>query len=230
MNNTTISLNTLGKIIGITLIIMAIISGIAFGGLHPQLFQTDTANLFSHLQTTSNLLRLDIFLWLMVIVTDIIVSWALHLYLRHINPDLSLVAAWTRLIYTCILATAVSELIKILNLTQIHIIADPSAQIQLLEQNFNLVWSFGLIIFGLHLILIGYIARQTQHIPKIISYLVILAGLSYCLVHSLDLILSQGHFVTSSIETILLLPMTVGELGFGLWLLVKGARLERNKA
>ena len=54
--------------IGVTLIIMAIASGIAYGYLHPTIFQADSQT-FSpeRLQPTLTLLRFEILLWLVVI-------------------------------------------------------------------------------------------------------------------------------------------------------------------
>ncbi|WP_171031300.1 DUF4386 domain-containing protein [Ruoffia tabacinasalis] len=107
-----LSMRQISLFIGVTLIIMAIASGIAYGYLHPTIFQADSQS-FSpeRLQPTLTLLRFEILLWLVVIVTDIIVAWALHLYMRQFHENLSLLAAWLRLLYTATLAMSIGYLL-----------------------------------------------------------------------------------------------------------------------
>lgn len=72
---------------------------------------------------------------------------------------------------------------------------------------------------------VGWIALRARQIPNIIGILLIAAGFSYTLVHLLYGFLPQFDGVTSILETILSIPMMVGELGFGLWLLIRGRKL-----
>lgn len=90
--------------------------------------------------------------------------------------------------------------------------------------NFENIWIFGLIVFGIHLILVGIISLKTKTIPKIIAIMVLIAGISYTVVNGL---LSAGsNFTTlgTTLENVLMVPMTIGELGYGIWLLVKGRK------
>lgn len=135
--------------------------------------------------------------------------------LQQTNHALSLLVNLFRLFYTTILAYSVSFLI------QINISA-ASQTIELLEKNFKLIWSFGLIQFGIHLILVGFFSLKVIFIPKVLAYLVILAGISYCLVHSFDLGAPAVESVAILVENVLTLSVLIGELGLGLWLLFKG--------
>jgi hypothetical protein len=44
---------------------------------------------------------------------------------------------------------------------------------------FNDVWSAGLVLFGLHLLLIGYLAYRSTFVPRILGVLLAIAGLGY---------------------------------------------------
>lgn len=135
--------------------------------------------------------------------------------LQQTNHALSLLVNLFRLFYTTILAYSVSFLI------QINISA-ASQTIELPEKNFKLIWSFGLIQFGIHLILVGFFSLKVIFIPKVLTYLIILAGISYCLVHSFDFGDLAVESVAILVENVLTLSVIIGELVLGLWLLFKG--------
>jgi len=89
---------------------------------------------------------------------------------------------------------------------------------------FELIWSIGLIIFGVHLLIVGWIAFQLNKIPKIIAILLVLAAIGYIIIHLCTTLLIQQSIITT-LEFIFNLPMIIGELGFGLWLLFKGGKV-----
>ncbi|MGO4937954.1 DUF4386 domain-containing protein [Fundicoccus sp. Sow4_H7] len=101
-----------------------------------------------------------------------------------------------------------------------YLCCQPNDRIAL--KNFNLVWSFGLILFGFHLILVGFISLKVIFILKVLAYLVILAGISYCLVHSFDSSSPSVESVAILVENVLTLLVIIGELGLCLWLIFKG--------
>jgi len=92
---------------------------------------------------------------------------------------------------------------------------------------FENIWSYGLIIFGVHLLLVGLIAYKSKSSPKLISILLIIAGVSYTLLNVMYAVLPQIDSYTNILEMILVLPMTIGELAFAIWLLIKGRKLTK---
>jgi hypothetical protein len=97
-------------------------------------------------------------------------------------------------------------------------------QVMLFINAFQKMWSFGLIIFGIHLFITGYLVLKSAFIPKVLGILLFIASVSYIFIHIMHLFLPQYDNITAVAETILSLPMAVGELGFGVWLLIKGGR------
>jgi hypothetical protein len=94
---------------------------------------------------------------------------------------------------------------------------------------FNSIWSLGLIVFGIHLLIIAYLILKSDFIPRFLGVLLVIAALSYVLIHSMYLFLPQYQTTTMLIEKILSLPMTAGELGFGIWLLIRGGKKSKKE-
>jgi len=65
-------------------------------------------------------------------------------------------------------------------------------------------------------------------IPKILWYLTIVAGVSYIFVHLLKTTSPQLTELNNLINNILALPMTLGELGLAVWLIIKGGKTKSN--
>ena len=84
------------------------------------------------------------------------------------------------------------------------------------------LWTSGLIIFGFHLTLIGFLMKIHKKIPKILWILTLIAGVSYIIVHFLKVVTPSLEQFAKSLEMILMLPMAAGELGLAIWLIIKG--------
>ena len=229
--NTTVQ-NKPAFIAGLSLLIMTIAAAFSYGYVHSSLIVIgDPLTTLKNIQASRPLFGLEILGWLAIIVTDLLVSWAFYVFLKPLHREYSLLAGWLRLLYTAILATAVTHLVVVSRIirddaTLFNGSLDTIAsQVLLSIISFESIWSLGLIIFGGHLMVVGWIALRARQIPNIIGILLVASGFSYTLVHLLYGFLPQFDGVTSILETILSIPMMVGELGFGLWLLIKGRRL-----
>src|SRR3974377_260573 len=116
---------------------------------------------------------------------DIVIAWALYYLLAPVNKSLSLLTAWFRLVYTAIV------LVGWLNLVSVyHLLNTPDylalfgtsplhAQVQFLLRSFRDDWSVSLIIFGIHLVLLGYLIFRSGYIHWIIGILLIIDGLGW---------------------------------------------------
>ncbi|MDX8363576.1 DUF4386 domain-containing protein [Cytobacillus sp. IB215665] len=218
-------------IAGISLIIMTVAAFFSFGYVHSSLMISNSSiETFNNISASTGLFRAGILGWLVILITDILVSWAFYIFLKPIHEGLATLAAWLRLMYTAILAIAVSNLIQVDNLIKYsnELLNQPdsllASEVMMSVLAFESVWSFGLIVFGMHLLIVGFVVSKTKTVPKIISVLLVLGGASYMLVHLLDGFFPTLENVTSTIEMILMIPMTAGELGFCIWLLVKGGK------
>lgn len=217
---------------GITLIIMALAAFFSYGFAHGTLVNLDDASAtLDNLMSSSMLFKAEILGWLIVLICDIIVAWAFYVFLRPYHNHLSLLSAWFRLIYTAILGVAILNLLVssiltdqatgILNVLETNQL---QAQVMLSLAAFESVWSLGLIVFGGHLLITGWVAYKADPVPRWISILLLIAALCYMFTHLIPLVYSQDNAILDTLMMILTVPMTVGELGFGLWLLFRGGR------
>ena len=105
-------------IAGISLIVMAIVSGFSYGFVHESLIVQDEPKItFNNVISSNSLFTAGIFGWLIILIADIIVAWALYVFLEPIHKQLSLLSGWLRLIYSAFLAIAILNLVFVLTLT-----------------------------------------------------------------------------------------------------------------
>ena len=225
-----------GMIAGISLLIMAIAAGFSYGFVYSSLVVPGNASTtFNNILSGNVLFKAGIFGWLIIVVCDLVVAWALYVYLEPLHKKLALLSAYLRLIYTSILGIAIMNLIFVFILTNESDVLATFNQVQLqafvmiLLKAFDSIWAFGLIIFGGHLLVIGYLSFKTNTIPKVISILLVIASISYMLIHFCKVFLPQFEAVTTYLEVILSVPMALGELGLGIWLIYMGWKVSRKQ-
>jgi hypothetical protein len=227
-----LSLNKVSKITGIIILIMAISAGFSFGVVHNRLFiEGNPITTMNNITQSISLFSAEIFGWLITVLCDIVASWGLYVYFKQVDKSLSLLGGCLRLFYTATLVIAISNLIYILILfsetSEIDSLTIEQLQLQLLLfiGAFNKIWSFGLIFFGLHLFIIGYLLLKSNFVPKLLAILLFIASLSYIMIHFLYLFFPQYDAAIILLEKILSIPMTIGELSLGIWLLAKGGNI-----
>ena len=199
---------------------MAIAAGAAFGVLHPQFADlANSSDLKETIISRQYQFFLEVALWVLVLLLDLWVSWAIWLFFKSVSQSVARWAAWFRLLYSVFLGIAIANYIK-LALQLDHL--DPLVVMELFN-SFDSIWNAGLIIFGFHLLMLAYGTFLDTSFPRVLSYLLVVAGLGYVLVSGLK----TGHINFDGLELIestFAIPMTVGELGFGVYLFIKGAK------
>jgi hypothetical protein len=86
---------------------------------------------------------------------------------------------------------------------------------------FNDIWYVGQFLFGLHLLLIGYLTYRSGYVPRVLGALVAISGLGYA-ADSLGAVLSQGSWTDITAFTF------IGEFLLALWLLIRARRIAEN--
>lgn len=167
--------------------------------------------------------------WLIVLVSDLFAAWGLYLFFKPVHKNLSLMAAWFRLTYVAMLA------VSILNLIYVHLIihqldpsfVDPTGQtgksVLFYLNAFDAMWSAGLLVFGIHILLIGYLALKSEYVPKILGILLIIAFGGYTIPNISNLLFPEYKDIMRIVEAIFLIPM-LSEVALGIWLLITGLR------
>ncbi len=162
----------------------------------------------------------------LMILFDILLAFPLYLLLKEENKRCALISSALRLVNGLYFIYALSFLIDIAyELSQAQTTLANSLERHL--NNFNTHWAIGLIIFGIHLLILGNLVRQSKKFPHIIGVLLSLAGIGYLLDSSAQLGLFSDN-IKLLFANIVVLTATLGELSITLFLLVKGVRVNEN--
>jgi hypothetical protein len=170
----------------------------------------------TNIAESTGLFRWGIASLLTAAVLDVVIAAALLRLFTPVNRDISRLAAWFRLTYAAVFLTAISQLTGVLPAI------DNPEQAQRSIDSFNAIWNAGLILFGIHLLLIGYLAYRSGFIAKIIGILLVIAGLGY-LIDRFGTVLVSGYALGVAQVTF------VGEAVLIFWLLIRGRRLTLNR-
>ncbi|NLP58089.1 DUF4386 domain-containing protein [Lutibacter sp. B1] len=220
-----ISIANAALISGLGLLIMVLTVPFAEFYIFPKLITENPVLTANNIIDNRLLFTTSIFLHFITLICDVVVAWALYVFLKPVFKYLSLLTAWFRLIYAAMYLVALVNLIKVLNLLDINKQSKLLDQTQFYDSitfyinSFHHEWSFGLIIFGIYLILLGYLVFKAEYVPKIFGILLIIAGFGY-------LINTLGLFLFPNINTEFLLITFFGELIFMIWLLIKGSKIK----
>ena len=228
MNNNNISLRKAAIVAGTAILIMtaAAVSAtdLTIGSL---IVKDNAAATTSNIIDSQMLFRTGIFSWLITLICDVLAAWGLYIFLKPANKDLSLLMAWFRLVYVAILGTALLNYVKVLLL-----ISDDNyitalgtnqfqAQVMLLVKSFDNMWSIGLIVFGLHVGVLGHLSLRSGYIPKAFGILLLIAFIGYVITGLGNLLLPNYDNYRMVLGLVFILPM-LSEVALGLWLLIRG--------
>lgn len=218
---------------GISIILMTIIASFSFGVLDTLVVFDNALLTINQLSESKTLFLISIIGWCIIVFLDLLVSLTFYLYFKLIDEKISLFMGIFRFIYTTLLAFALLNLFEVLFLLDEQIYTLPTlnqqfhTQILFFVNRFNSIWSIGLIIFSVHIFLLGFLVFQSN-IPKFLAILLFLASFGYVIVHGGNLFFPNYKETISLIESIFILPMILGELGLAIWLLIKGGKIQNN--
>lgn len=183
------------------------------------------ANLVAH----KGMFGAMILCYLLTFLLDVVVAWALYVMLAPVNRALSLLTAWFRLVYAAVVLVALMNLVHVFtlvtapeNLTLAGSGA-VNAQVKWGLDAFRSDWSMSLTIFGIHLLLLGWLIFRSGYVPKWIGVLLGFDGMGWE-VSCLQPYLYPGAHVGWVSFTYL------GELVFMVWLLGWGWRIKVRDA
>jgi hypothetical protein len=213
-----VSPRKIALVAGLGLLVMALLAPFAlFGVLRSLVEPANATRTFNNILGSQGLFRSGIAAFLVVIMLDVVVAWALYLLLTPVNRTLALLTAWLRLAFAAVFA---STLVNLLNAAQLVAGAEQSTlqPEQLHEQVMSSIALFeggwiaiALAIFGLHLVGLGYLLFRSANFPRFLGVLVIIAGGGY-LFDSFGTILVPDYTLTIGTFTF------IGEALLILWL------------
>jgi hypothetical protein len=188
----------------------------------------DAAATYAQVRDNLPQFRLGIVAFLIMIVMDVLMAYPLYRLLKPVNASLALFSAWLRIVNGAIFAVAIASLFDVLQINSmapyliVHEESVLQAQLMIHLSTFNYTWLIGLVFFGLHLLVLGYLILKAGYLPKVLGFLIALAGVAYLVDSFAQFLLEDYSHYKSIFEMIVIIPSVVGELSFTLWLLIKG--------
>ncbi len=154
-------------------------------------------------------LRFGILSLYLVAALDVLVAWALYRVFEPVNDVVSKLAAWLRAAYAGVFVVAISQLVGVLRVhTQAlgHI------------NTFTDIWDAGLVLFGLNLLVLAYLASRSGYVPRLMGVLLAIAGGGYVFDTVVRALVRGSSSDVSAITG-------MGEFVFALWLVIRGRRI-----
>lgn len=210
---------------GIGLLLMAVTAPIGLLAITGSMLTlTDAVGTDTDVAGSAGWFRLGVVLLVAVVALDVVVAWALYRVFAPVHRALSRLAAWFRLAYAVVFLTAVASLPSMLHLLTDGKLgavmgADRVRAAALLDAaEFRDVWQAGMVLFAIHLLIVGWLAFRSGYMPRLLGILVALSGIGYGF-DSVVTITDLDGAPTLTVFTF------VGELALGLWLVVRARRL-----
>jgi hypothetical protein len=229
---TDISLRKAAIIAGFSYLIIFVLGILAnFFILENLIVPGDAARTVNNIVGNEGQFRLGILGFIIMVIFDVVVAWALYIVFKPVNNSLSLLAAWLRLVNATIFGIALYNLFSVLRLlgdTNYLTLLDTGqlqAQVMLFLTAFNDTWLIGLIFFGIHLAVLGYLIIKSGFIPKFIGILLVIASLGYLIDSFANVLLVNYVEYAEIFMLIVIVPGVIGELSLTFWLLLKGRKL-----
>lgn len=167
-----------------------------------------------------------------MMTAEVLVSVMLYFMFRPVNATLSLAASYARLIMVAVMAAMLFFHAAALALTDGTVPLDSFSQAQRIELAGLMrhvhdagVWIWQ-VFFCLHLLLLGTLVMRSGLYPRLLGLGLIVGGTGY-MVDSVQMFALPDAALLEMVKIALLLVVTVSEIGFALWLLLRGPRQTR---
>lgn len=188
---------------------------------------TATAN---NIMASEGIFRLGIAGHLVVLLLDLGISVLLYIILKPVNKTLALLAMVSRLVMTAMRGINLLNYFIVLQLLSgssflsVFDTNQLNALVMVFLNAFDSGFSLDLVFFALHLFFVGYLVFKSGFFPKILGILLLIAFAGY-LIDSFTGILFPDY--KQMVSSIVMIPNTLAELAFTIWLLIKGVNVEK---
>lgn len=188
-------------------------------------------NLLDH----QGLFAAGVFADVVVLLAEVVLTVMLYELLKPVSRSLSMIAAFARLAMVLVMAVNI-----LINLMPLVILTMPAfaenfeaAQLETLALGFFEAHALGIyiwgILFGLHLFALGNLVCNSGYFPKVLGAMMGLGAFGYT-VQGVAQITGVDNAILSIAIIGLLVLVTLGELAFAFWLLIKGLDVEKWRA
>ena len=228
MHSLEIQPKSYARIAGLLYLVIAVFGAFAIGYVPSVIVEAGDA-----VATAENLLanmgqfQMGIFGDVVVLLTEVVLTTMLYVMFKPVSNTLSLIAAWSRM--AMVLAMAINLLINIMPVVLLsgseYLGAFEPAELQAAAMLFFEAHELGIYIwqlfFGMHLVALGYMIIKSDLFPRILGWMMLIGSFGYS-IQGLAKVMHIENAVLSYATIGLLTIVTIGELAFAFWLLIKG--------
>lgn len=221
------SLRRVAVLTGAGLLVLAVLAGFAnFVAVEGLVTRGDAARTAADIAASESLFRFGIAAMLLAVALDVAVAWGLYRVFRSVNASVSMVSAWFRLAYSAVFTVSIAHLASAMRLIDDASASPlPTEHVQALAlmeiEAFDDIWQAGLVLFGIHLLVEGYLVARSRIAPRLLGPLVALAGAGYVF-DGVARVLTGGSAPVASSVTF------IGEFLFAVWLVAGAGRSPRS--
>lgn len=188
-----------------------------------------------NIMASEGLFRLGIAGDLIMIMSDVTLAVVFYVLLKPVSSSLSLLAAFFRLAQAAILGINLLNLFFVLQLLSgadyltVFGADQLDALVLLFLNGHSIGYAIGLVLFGLSLLVLGYLVFKSGYFPRILGVLLIVASLGYLIDSFASFLLPNYDDYETIFALVVFLPAFIGELSMCLWLLVKGVKVQQTQ-
>ncbi len=217
------------RIAGGLYLVIAVSGGFSIGYVPSIIIVADApaataSNLLAHV----TLFQAGILGDIIVLLAEIILTAMLYVLFVPISMTLSLIAAWSRIAMVVVMGGNI-----LLNIIPMFLLGadflngfDPAA-LQAVAFAFFGAHDLGVYIwqlfFGLHLLALGYMIIKSDLFPRILGWMMLIGAFGY-LLQGIVKVIDMENAAVSVVIIGLLALVTIGELAFAFYLLIKGIK------
>lgn len=179
-----------------------------------------------NITTQIALFQLGVGAFSLMILVDIVLALPLYQLLKSAHRNWAKASSVIRVINGLVFIMALVNLFEIISIAQSGTTAATS--VMSLLEDFNTMWNVGLLFFGTHLLMLGWLVVRSTNFPGLIGLLIQIAGLAYLADSGAQLFLPNYQDFQPLFEILVIGGGVIGEFSFTLWLLIKGVRTAKE--
>ena len=210
-------------------LLIAVIGAFAIAYVPSQIIISgDAVATMAQMRARAGLFRLGIAGDMAVIAAEIALTAILYFLLRPVDPVRALIAAMAR--FGMVMVMSINLLINVaaFMMAQGTLSGTAEGMQVLLDIHAQGVYLWG-VLFGIHLFVLGGLICQSGYFPKLLGGGLLVGAFGY-LVEGASTLMGLEHVALTWTTIALLSLVTISELAYAFWLLIKGLNEEKWRA
>jgi hypothetical protein len=203
---------------------IAVCGGFSIGFVPMQIVSSDAATSAANLLANQGLFKLGLVADGLVILFELAITATLYQMFRHVGPKMAMVALISRA--GMITVMGINMLLWVMPYILLTRDSgwDTAQQHALVQMFFDahatgvFVWQ---VFFGMHLLALGWLTLKSGHIPRLLGLGLFIGAFGYLLQGGVELTFTDIAALDYAYIALLVI-VTISEISFSLWLLVRG--------